>query len=366
MRKLGLPWLVISIAILGLALGGCSGKDGERGPAGINGTNGQDGQPGQPGQDGTDGTATCMNCHTDEWDAAVFLLPLETEFAVSQHNTGDTFLRRGSTSGPDCSGCHTNEGYQVYVTTGTTQAIASSSRISCFTCHAPHTRQDFTLRKTGATTLNQGGTYNKGESNTCAMCHQARNPSPDFNATAPITSSRWGPHHGAQSNVLAGAGAYAFPGVTYDGGHMHNTGIADGCLTCHMGSIATDNLAGGHTFRVVYPTSSGDRLNSKACVACHSAWTDATGITAVVTAQTAFEEKLHEIRTILVAKGWMNDATGLLNASSSAPLALTADERGAIWNYYMFEEDRSLSVHNPRYANAVIDATKTFLEAKSL
>ena len=371
MRKLGLPWIVICVAVLGLALAGCSGKDGARGPAGIAGTNGTNGTNGNDGTNGADGTATCMQCHTDNGGATDSLLARERQFGESQHAKGATGadLRRGT----PCSGCHTDEGYQVYAAGGTPPAVSMSSRIGCFTCHAPHTRGNFTLRKDSPTLLNQppNGSYNKGPSNTCAMCHQARNPSPDF-ATGALNSSRWGPHHATQANVLSGAGAYVFAGGSAYPNSAHNS-LPTGCVTCHMGALAADNLAGGHTFNVTYLSGTTKRLNSIHCTGCHEEWKtpaspgpDVNGMAAVVAKQAAFKVKMDEVKALLVAKGWVIDSSGLVNATTTAPLDLQPADKGAIWNWLLLDADRSGCVHNPKYANAVIDATKLYLQGKSL
>ena len=73
MRKLGLPWIVMCVAVLGLVLGGCAGKDGKNGAGGIAGTNGTNGTNGTDGINGIDGTgvADCQPCHSDTATFAV-------------------------------------------------------------------------------------------------------------------------------------------------------------------------------------------------------------------------------------------------------------------------------------------------------
>ena len=46
--------------------------------------------------------------------------------------------------------------------------LDNPSRIGCFTCHSPHTTLDFALRTVAAVDLNEGGTYDYGNSNICA------------------------------------------------------------------------------------------------------------------------------------------------------------------------------------------------------
>ena len=68
--------------------------------------------------------------------------------------------------------------------------------------------------------------------------------------------------------------------------------------------------------------------------------------------QTDVETMLDSLEVLLTAKNIMVD--GDLNASSSAPLTLTADEAGAYLNLMMVEREKSLGIHNPRYIKALL------------
>ena len=172
--KAALP--VFPVALL-LVIAGCEGETGPAGPAGTEGC--------------TDA------CHTDDFQMETYIVAVQTEFDLTEHNTGDTYVRRGSTNSPECSRCHTTEGYQYYVATGTTTALTESSRIGCFGCHAPHSTGNFGLRQQGGHDLMLGGvTFDKGNADTCANCHQARIPSPAIDDVAnDVTSRYWGAHH---------------------------------------------------------------------------------------------------------------------------------------------------------------------------
>src|SRR5512141_3019500 len=150
--------MLIGAVLLAAVLVGCKGDTGPAGPA---------------------GTATCMNCHTDSEAMADYIRPFQLQYEASVHATGTTYLRSES----PCSGCHTTEGYQKYVANpaAAPDAVDNSTHIGCFACHAPHTNQSFAMRLTTATPIKVGaGTYDKGTSNTCAMCHQLRVPNPNF------------------------------------------------------------------------------------------------------------------------------------------------------------------------------------------
>lgn len=343
---------VLALAVAGL-LGGCAGKDG---------TNGTNGQNGATGPTGPPGTAQCMQCHTDSASVADFLLPTETEYALSAHATGETFVERSA----PCSGCHTTEGYQARINTGSIPSLQASSHVGCFACHAPHTNMNFNQRKTGATTLADGTVYDKGNSNTCAMCHQARTANPSVASDSTIRSNRWGPHHAVQANYLVGDAAWVFSGQSaYPKDHMHNTNIANGCINCHMGPLPSAAMAGGHTFEVAYETDTGEQqINSKTCVGCHTGWTDALAETQVDADSVAYGASMDSLRDMLVTEHWLDPTTYLPNASSSAPLTgLTHDQKGAIYNYLFLDPDRpSGGNHNPAYEHAVLRATIDFMK----
>ncbi len=109
----------------------------------------------------------------------------------------------------------------------------------------------------------------KGNSNLCANCHQSRRAEPlmDSNPGAKtyrITSAHYGPHHGAQSNVVAGLGfaeiegpvAYPEPGTNF---HLVHNGENNSCVGCHMGEFSAEHTTGGHSW---IP-------NLAECIACH-------------------------------------------------------------------------------------------------
>lgn len=321
---------------------------------------------GDPGPAGPPGTTECFTCHTDDFQMANFLLPKEQEYSVSQHALGDTYLRRDA----PCSRCHTNEGHQTWLATGVETDMGSTSKIQCWTCHAPHTNGDFSQRRQNAPVefevegvYTSTAMYDYEESNTCASCHQPRPANPPIADGANVTSSRWGPHHGPQSAVFMGTAAWAFPGVTYATGPSHATTIADGCVHCHMATPSNDEDFGGHTFRV----AEGGTVNSHGCIECHDSWMDDDDATdEVEMVQDAFKIELNKVRDQLATMGFLRTPTDadnipLTTASSSAPIVTSADTLGCIWNYYLLAEDKSLSVHNPKYANDVLDATKAFL-----
>jgi len=341
MKRLN-PVLLLIGAMTLLAFAGCTGDQGEQGPA------------------GPAGTATCLSaCHTDDYQMQNYIVSIQNEYETSQHATGDTDVRRSA----PCSGCHTTEGFQYRVANnGATVDLEESSNIGCFACHAPHTNGDFALRTSGPTDLEMGGAgaYDRGNSNICAMCHQARTPEPAIDSPDPITSTRWGPHHGPQANVLVGKGAYSFNGQPYPALHAHNTGNPAGCVTCHMATPPEDGMAGGHSWWMTYDFHGAEYINPQGCVLCHGG-DEGTITTLVENAQTAFAAKLETLASGMETLGWLNSGH-----SAVVPAGVGADEdaRGAVWNYLLLLDDTTMSVHNTTFTNAVLTATQNFVNSR--
>lgn len=161
-----------------------------------------------------------------------------------------------------------------------------------------------------------------------------------------ITSTRYGPHHGAQGTMFAGvgvSGAYEI-GDGYENS-LHTSLVADACITCHMAPVIDGRGAGGHTFRV--ETAEGD-LNTNGCVQCHSD-TDAL--------ETLFASTQEGIDVLVDSLAVKLREIGILRADAnrSVPGTYDAVEVGCYYNYIFIVEDQSKGVHNAKY-------TKTLLE----
>ena len=219
MKKLS---TLVGVAFFALMIVGCEG------PQGAAGTNGVDGADGADGADGINAAETCTDCHVNDTK----LFSRQVQYDASVHRNGvegesATFERGNSTS---CAGCHSHEGHMEVMAAGnpggrTASGISNPSPVNCRTCHAIHTsytQADYMRIYDDPVPLLVGGTtFDLGEANVCASCHQARAVSssqvPDLGnpgSTIALTSSRYGHHHGPQANALSASGANAFPGST--------------------------------------------------------------------------------------------------------------------------------------------------------
>ena len=274
-----------------------------------------------------------------------------------------------------------------------TAGYSDVTPISCYTCHHIHTKYDktdyaFKSVAPVACLADPSATIDKGNSNLCINCHQSRALSVVFKfpktytalksaedtAIVKLTSGRLGPHHGPQGNLLngtAGSGAYEIAGSM---GYANSTHAASAsCIQCHMGSSAAGIMAGGHSLNVSYlasETATTKTLNQNACATCHSTDIAAKTLSGSATAkyetsQATITKLLGSLKTILGQKGWLdtiptNTSTyDLLIAnkkglSATNVLYLTSAQVKVFYNYKFIEEDRSLGMHNPSYAKALL------------
>ena len=189
-------------------------------------------------------------------------------------------------------------------------------------------------------------------SNLCANCHQSRAsyqqseaittvtiggvPTTVTDGFVGITSSRTGPHHGPQANILFGQLGYGTSSINNDHKEL-------GCVGCHMGE--SSGTEGGHTF---FP-------NVENCKTCH---TSATNFDIGGT-QTSFDTRMTAIRAKLVEGGILVDASGLA-VVGIYPDALFK----GYWNWIFLSEDQSRGVHNPGYTETMLATAEANLGLK--
>ncbi|RLD86683.1 MAG: hypothetical protein DRJ07_00185 [Bacteroidetes bacterium] len=332
------------------------------GPMGPAGTDGVDGLAGSDGTDGVDGNVTCLVCHSGDNMQAV-----KEQFYQSVHYAGEVAVDyAGGNAGWGCAQCHSSEGFIEFATNGSVgENISSPSAWECQTCHSLHTTfeaDDYALRLAEPIDFiyDETVTADFGNSNLCANCHQSRTAEPNTaspGATFEITSTHYGPHHGAQSNVLYGtgfaeiSGSIAYP-TAGSGNHMAEAGR---CTGCHMSTYG--NGQGGHTWNPALD----------ACNDCHGASDTDFNYGGV---QTSTETQLDELRDMLVGLGVveqavedvyeLNPETGVIELVTTVggyhpvPGTYPMLQVQAFFNWIGLEEDRSFGAHNPKYVKALL------------
>jgi hypothetical protein len=312
----------------------------------------------------------CVDCHGSEPKFPV--RGIRSQYLTSGHHT----LGNASyANADDCQGCHTSEGFIQRVKTGKVDIkkfVANPSEIGCFTCHAPHDKGDFSLRTAAKVTLANGASFDRGKSNLCAGCHQARRMPKDEVRARNIPTESWGAHHGPQADMLSGTNAYEFPGKKYSSS-IHTALPSAACTTCHMalpqGRYSLAPAIGGHSFRIAGEVHEEHKLNTAGCTTsgCHGEMKQVAGThyfdkksSADYDGDGKIETAQEEVQGLL--EKFINDkGSGLLqtmkdapydakgkfaNAKTQYPLEVVA----ALYNYKFVLEDRSKGIHNLTYA----------------
>jgi hypothetical protein len=324
-------FIVAVLAVAAFVLSACAGPAGSVGPAGPAGPVGPQGPAGvAPAA----ADLACTQCHNN-----TSLISSKAEaWATSLHGSGTAFAAEGREDG--CAGCHSGGAFLADLAGGLTPdkslADANPTQQDCRTCHKIHTtyaKTDFELTSVAAVSMYATGTtFDGGAGNLCANCHQARRVLPAVAADGTVAvNSRFGPHHGPQSDMLLGVGG---AGDVTGSPSPHYTTVKDTCVGCHMGGVGPD---ANHTFTP----------QVAACVACHA---DATDFN-MNGAQTELDAKLATLKADLVKAGLLKEDGSIVAANYPEAQAI------ALWNYqYIVVEDKSNGAHNMPYAEALVDA----------
>lgn len=328
--------LVGVLVIAAVVITACS-TPGPEGPAGPAGPAGPQGEPG-PAPAATD--LTCTQCHND----TNIIAGKENSWASSVHGaSADVFpgttVNEYAGGRPSCNGCHSGSGFSDRVAQGIKTsdiktADPNPSHIDCRACHQIHTTytdKDWALETTAAYKFEAvDATFDGGNGNLCANCHQTRVPFPAAtDGLVKVDSTHWGGHHGPEATLLLGVGG---AGGVEGKPSAHYNKVEDTCVGCHMGGSGPDAY---HGFMPTVAT----------CQECHDGAKDFD----VNGKQTEIKAKLEEVKAALIAKGLM-DKDGVV-----VPGDYPEAQAAALWNYLLVEEDKSEGVHNMEYATALLD-----------
>ena len=280
-----------------------------------------------------DDQPSCVQCHND----STLITGKKTAWSESGHGSGTAYDYAGGRA--SCTGCHSGASFSARVAAGLNptevESVTDVTRQDCRACHQIHTTytaDDFALETTEPVALFaiEGVTFDGGEGNLCASCHQPRRSiAAAEDGMIEITSTHWGPHHGGESSMLLGvAGAGDVVGEP----SAHAQMVEDTCVTCHMGD------GRNHTFEPQVET----------CQTCHADAED-FDINGV---QTEVQAMLDEIEEALIGLGWLDEE------GHPAVSMVPEGEAAALWNWiYIAHEDGSLGVHNPEYTKALLEAS---------
>jgi hypothetical protein len=314
---------------------------------------------------GLDGAEACMECHGDN-DLA--LAAAQSQWANSKHASGETTILNANVGDGNCERCHTAEGFIAYIT-GVPFDSSHYSSIGCFTCHAPHTTGTLELRWTDPVTLANGFSFDHGDANLCANCHQSRRNVTTYVADSVKLSERFGPHHSNQGDMLAGTGGYEYADYTYENS-PHTNVAAEGCINCHMAPSVGVEL-GGHTWTMAAETVEGEMLNVVGCnkSTCHSPALEDFNFEGRVDETEAYLDSLGAALYTAGLASYVIDSAVTPYDTTYAPKANKIvkhkDSSGAVYNYMFVKEDRSDGVHNTEYALGLLQSALNYLRSGS-
>ncbi len=285
----------------------------------------------------------------------------------------------GHATGATCSPCHTGKSFIYYAehnqdTTGLAAAWNSSypgTPISCQVCHDPHgssnPKQLRTMTLKGDSLRNGyilPANLRTSPGHLCGNCHSSRysinvrikaNQPPYFGF-----SSRFYPHYNMQTDMLYGANG-SQTDSSFVGINTHS-GLEGGCVTCHMqGRVRSNNTLANHSFSMT-DTTYGFRAVT-VCKNCHGEIEDFNDIRAfydfdrngrIEGVQTEIQGLLTTLKAQLPQRNGVVIGGGTVNAADSAAIYNRLDLLRGIWAYTFVQDDRSLGVHNTKYAVRIL------------
>ena len=340
----------------------------------------------------------CICGQTADWKAAGLNDPtLTTTWADAKSNS-----------------CYHDPEYYDYLK-GIGLNTASAHSQTCQTCHDPHSTE---LRVDGDTKVVAAGfnVTNAGAGALCIVCHNSR-------VTAPIyadsdKTSYSAPHAASQGDVFAGRSAYFVGPNTADGANALPNEAAhkfmgDTCVDCHVKWVPSDVQAQfqpantNHTFRTTFEVCAechaagiGERIAeqftekmtalSNAIGVLYKAKLNAGGTDAMdgytlddtgaisdtklgakvtVAAGSVVGIKLAEFHgqpalIVTLSNGTVfGNNMGSFKLTSTALFGVSTAQQKimakAFFNYLLLHGGAAEGVHNPAFANAVLDATMT-------
>jgi len=264
--------------------------------------------------------------------------------------------------GYGCNGCHSAYGFVNRTDPASDlrdenlePLITGTPQITCATCHDPHSDENHDqLRRVSDVTLTNGTVVTFGdEGKLCMNCHKARENAEEYVAVEGRTRFR-GPHHGPQTDMMAGTNAITF-GRTLPNS-THKDVLEDACVSCHMYETPADgepghNLLGGHSWNMsIAQVVDGDTVevnNVAVCRNCHEPDMETF----------ADRKPRKDYDGDGEIEGAQEEVHGLMELLSMAlppfgepEIEYTEEfsllQRKALYNYLFVEEDQSFGIHN--------------------
>jgi len=261
-----------------------------------------------------------------------------------------------------CSRCHTAQGFVNYASDKPAVSVPYEV-ITCAACHEPHDATNpHQLRTMAAVTLMDNKTTittnTAGMGILCMNCHMSRRDATNY-VEVSNGSSHYGPHHGPQSDMLAGANAMNYGQDIHSSAHRDV--VKDSCVTCHMQEVGEGSAAfthaGGHTWNMKWDSGTNVVELTEACVECHGEIEgfdfkrqDYDGDGVVEGVQT-------EVKGLLARLGYLLPPVNQPKDDIEINSSWNRQQLRAGYNYRFVQEDGSFGVHNLSYAVGLLKAS---------
>jgi PKD repeat protein len=298
----------------------------------------------------------CLDCHAGDNNNKI--IQPRGQWTNSDHASHALIEATVSLNGVDfvtneCGpACHTSEGYVAAVEPGQPSDVSRPTVIGCYTCHRPHTGAYGTwdvdsLRGYDSELpleMTNGKFYELGKSKMCVHCHQAVNAPPTGVGTVTLTGD-WGPHKGAQADVVSGTGGSRFGVINDTLGHWTIL-TSDGCLACHFGTGLGYEF-GEHTFRLQNDTTGAQYLENCYGPGCHPEGSLVDLYDSAVYPILGIIDSLADtLGNALVARGFL-DPSDPDRRSFYAGSQIPGKTAELLYNYLLYTTDGSNGLHNP-------------------
>ena len=261
----------------------------------------------------------------------------------------------GAPRGTSCWTCHSAEGFMSITDpdyTGTTPGV-TIDLVGCVACHDPHNRANDRQLRTLADQLviydvnTPAATFTgHGNSQLCVQCHHARRNAANVEGQVHSTGTLRGPHESPQMDMFMGTGCFEIAGRTYERGSDavgHKT-IDNACVTCHMEESSPHGYpVRSHTFEAT----------TTACQMCHPGLADFN----FNNGQTDIANLMGQIEAFFGVPGDSLSSTTYTGApynSAADSMFLNPVYREAVYGYLFVKNDATFGVHNPTYANSIL------------
>jgi hypothetical protein len=303
------------------------------------------------------GSADCAQCH----DAPTHHIK-NGEWNNSHHAV---VSRDPSGAGREgCVGCHTGQGFLDKLA-GKAVPDTTFGAITCQACHEPHGQTQpstaaHLVRTENVTFADGTKVTDAGAGMLCMNCHQARVNASVYAATT-AGSSRFGPHHGPQGDMLEGINGFTYGQMIPSSAHAFV--VEDTCVACHMQTVAETapgfSTVGGHTFKPSVTDAQGNTIELVgACQKCHGPnlttfnfrLMDYDEDGKIEGVQTEVQHLLDQLALLLPPVGQAKTALNIDATWTRAQLE-------AAYNWQFVANDGSLGIHNTAYAVGLLKAS---------